>query len=141
MNQRHPGFLGHLNNALKVLLCGLLLYIALHVVGTILVSPLTPLDTGTGFSWSWGITTPIFFALLCHFGWIRGLALILVGSLIGKGVFIPLVSFDFGSGVEVGVVWAVFFNLPASYLYLLSQRYFRLLKEWNADNKNRPAKV
>lgn len=141
MNQRRLGFLNHFNNALKALLCGLCLYIVMDLLAVILVSPLTPLGTGSGFSWSWGIATPIVFTILCYFGWIRGLALISVGSLIGWRVFIPLVNPDFGLGVGVGVVLAVFIDLPANYLYLLFQRYFRLLEEWNADSKNRPAKV
>ena len=107
MNQRHLGFLNHFNNVLKALLCGLLLYIAVDLLATILISPLTPLDTSFSFSWSWGITTPIVFALLYHFGWMRGLALISIGSLIGWRVLIPLVSPDIGWGVGVGVVLAV----------------------------------
>ena len=141
MNQRRLRFLNHFNNALKVLLCGLLLYIAMDLLAVVLVSPSTPLGLGSSFSWSWGITTPIVFAILCRFGWTRGLALISVGSLIGWRVFIPLVNPDFGSGVGVAVVLAVFIDLPANYLYLLFRRYFRLLEEWNADSKNRPAKV
>ncbi len=139
MNQRHPGFLNHFNNVLKALLCGLLLYIAVELLATIVISPLTPLDTSFSFSWSWGITTPIVFALLYHFGWMRGLALISVGSLIGWRVFIPLVSPDLGSGVGVGVVLAVFTGLPANYLYLISRRYFHLLEDYG--QQNRPAKV
>ena len=111
MNQRRLRFLNHFNNALKVLLCGLLLYIAMDLLAVVLVSPSTPLGLGSSFSWSWGATTPIVFAILCRFGWTRGLALISVGSLIGWRVFIPLVNPDFGSGVGVGVVLAVFIDL------------------------------